>query len=226
MKFLSYNISWSKQSKIDWLFTNKDIDAFIVPECGNSHNVAVPNDYQFYWVGNYDIKGLGVCVSKKHKQVIPSWNNKKLSYAIPIIIADDYLLLAVWPTKIKGVTSDSYIDIFLEILEYYKEYSSQFKTVIIGDCNIISSSKRTGKDNPYPIFDWMKEQGLKSAHHAFLNETYGKESLPTYFHQFKETCKFFIDYAFTNTDIVNYKLYTWDETNRMSDHVPIAIELK
>lgn len=48
MKFLSYNISWSKQSKIDWLFTNKDIDAFIVPECGNSHNVAVPNDYQFY----------------------------------------------------------------------------------------------------------------------------------------------------------------------------------
>lgn len=180
MKFLSYNISWSKQYKIDWLFTNKDIDTFIDAECGNSHNVAVPND----------------------------------------------LLLAVWPTKIKGVTSDSYIDIFLEILEYYKEYSSQFKTVIIGDCNIISSSKRTGKDNPYPIFDWMKEQGLKSAHHAFLNETYGKESLPTYFHQFKETCKFFIDYAFTNTDIVNYKLYTWDETNRMSDHVPIAIELK
>lgn len=61
---------------------------------------------------------------------------------------------------------------------------------------------------------------------TFWYETYGKESLPTYFHQFKETCKFFIDYAFTNTDIVNYKLYTWDETNRMSDHVPIAIELK
>lgn len=226
MKVLSYNISWSKQFKIDWLFTNKGIDAFVVPECANNDNIVVPDNFQFYWVGNYATKGLGVFVSKEHKQIIPDWANPKLSYAIPIIIDDEYLLLAVWPTKVKDGTNDSYVNILLEVLEYYKEYISQFKTVIIGDFNIISSSKRTGKDNPYPIFDWMQEHNLNSAHHEFLNESYGKESLPTYFHQFKETCQFFIDYAFTNADIVNYKLYTWDETNRMSDHVPIAVEIK
>lgn len=226
MKILSYNISWSKQFKIDWLFRHKDASAFVVPECGNANNIVVPDGYHFYWVGNYDIKGLGVFVSNKHKHEIPSWANNNLNFAIPVILDDEYLLLAVWPTKVKDGANDSYIDILLEILEYYKEYISQYKTVIIGDYNIISSSKRTGKDNPYPIFDWMQEHGLKSAHHTFLNESYGKESLPTYFHQFKETCQFFIDYAFINADIADYKLYTWDETNRMSDHVPIMVEVK
>lgn len=42
MKVLSYNISWSKQFKIDWLFTNKGIDAFVVPECANKDNIVVP----------------------------------------------------------------------------------------------------------------------------------------------------------------------------------------
>lgn len=226
MKFFSYNISWSKQSKIDWLFTHKDIDAFIVPECGNSENIVVPDNYQFYWTGNFKNKGLGVFVSKEHKQEIPSWTNLNLSFAIPVIIDDKWLLLAVWPTKIKGVTSDSYVDILLEILEYYKGYILQYKSIIIGDFNIISSSERTGKNSPYLIFDWMQVHDLKSVHHIFLNEAYGKESSPSYYHLFKETSQFFLDYAFTNAEIVNYKLYTWDETNRMSDHVPVVVEIE
>ena len=88
MKILSYNISWSKQFKIDWLFTNKGIDAFVVPECANNDNIVVPDNFQFYWVGNYATKGLGVFVSKEHKQITPDWANPKLSYAIPIIIDD------------------------------------------------------------------------------------------------------------------------------------------
>ena len=42
---------------------------------------------------------------------------------------------------------------------------------------------------------------------------------------YRENSKFFIDYAFTNAEIVDYKLFTWDETNRMSDHVPIMLEV-
>lgn len=72
----------------------------------------------------------------------------------------------------------------------------------------------------------MQEHRLKSVHHSFLNETYGNESLPSYHHQFNEESKFFIDYAFTNAEIVDYKLFTWDESNRMSDHVPIFAEIK
>lgn len=45
MKILSYNISWSKQEKIDWLLEQKGIDAYVVPECGNADNIAVPEGY-------------------------------------------------------------------------------------------------------------------------------------------------------------------------------------
>ena len=47
MKVLSYNISWSKQFKIDRLFNNKGIDAFVVPECANNDNIVVPDNFQF-----------------------------------------------------------------------------------------------------------------------------------------------------------------------------------
>lgn len=60
MKILSYNISWSKQEKIDWLLGQKGIDAYVVPECGNADNIAVPDGYSFFWTGDLDYKGLGL----------------------------------------------------------------------------------------------------------------------------------------------------------------------
>ena len=54
MKILSYNISWSKQEKIDWLLGQKGIDAYVVPECGNADNIAVPEGYSFFWTGDFD----------------------------------------------------------------------------------------------------------------------------------------------------------------------------
>ena len=80
MKVLSYNISWSKQFKIDWLFTNKGIDAFVVPECANNDNIVVPDNFQFYWVGNYATKGLGVFVSKEHKQTCSRYGVIKINF--------------------------------------------------------------------------------------------------------------------------------------------------
>ncbi len=227
MKVLSYNISWFKQEKVDWALAHTDVDAFVLPECANESKTNIPNGYSFYWMGNYDNKGLGVIVNNKRKHIIPSWYNKTLSYAIPILIEDEYLLLAVWPTVVKGKTSNSYIDLLLDILEYYKQYIEQYKTIIIGDYNVISTPNKLqgNKQHSTDIFDWMKQHHLQSAHHATLKEEYGKESSPSYYHQYRENSKFFIDYAFTNAEIVDYKLFRWDETNRMSDHVPIYVDI-
>lgn len=30
---------------------------------------------------------------------------------------------------------------------------------------------------------------------------------------------------FTNSEVKDYKLYSWDESNRMSDHLPIYVEV-
>ena len=53
----------------------------------------------------------------------------------------------------------------------------------------------------------------------------GKESRFTYDHTGKGNFTFFLDYAFTNTEVKDYKLYSWEESNRMSDHLPICVEV-
>lgn len=215
---MSYNVSWCKQEKIDWLIEHQDIDAFVIPECGNEDNIQVPRDTKFFWMGDFATKGLGVIVRKGHKCELAPWHNKTLRYALPIIIDDKYLLLAIWPTKLNK--TDSYIEICLDILNEYENKVSLYPTIIVGDYNIISNQK-TSK----PIFDWMEKHHLYSAHHTFRNEEIGKELQPTYYHQYKETALYFIDYAFTNAEAKNYKLYTWEESNKMSDHVPLMIEI-
>ncbi|MBD9085935.1 MAG: hypothetical protein EGR68_00655 [Prevotella copri] len=225
MKILSYNISWSKQEKIDWLLGQKGIDAYVVPECGNADNIAVPEGYSFFWTGDFDYKGLGVICPDNHKIVLPDWYNENLHYAIPVIFDDEYLLLAVWPTVRKGITSGSYISILLDILEYYKPYINKYKTVVIGDYNVISNPNSFQRKESPKVFAWFEENGLKSAHHTFLHEEIGKESRFTYDHTGKGNCTFFLDYAFTNTEVKDYKLYSWEESNRMSDHLPICVEV-
>ena len=208
---------------------HRGINAFVVPECADKEHISIPDGYNFYWTGQIATKGLGVFVNEECNHCIPSWYDPTLSYAIPVIIENEYLLLAVWPTLDKVNRSQmTYIDLLLEILEHYKEYIAQYKTLIIGDYNIISNPKRKQGNNQRStqIFDWMEQNGLRSAHHSVLNEEYGCESAPTYYHLYKESQPFFIDYAFTNAYIVLYSLYSWDETERMSDHVPIEIEIK
>lgn len=53
----------------------------------------------------------------------------------------------------------------------------------------------------------------------------GKESQFTYDHTGKGNFTFFLDYAFTNTEVKDYKLYSWEKSNRMSDHLPICVEV-
>lgn len=215
---MSYNISWCKQEKIDWLAGHQNVDAFVVPECGDKDNIAVPNGYRFFWMGEYAAKGLGVMVREERKCELASWYDNTLRYALPIIIDDKYLLLAIWPTKKEK--SDSYVDICLSILRAYESKIVSHSTIIIGDYNIISNRKDSKQ-----VFRWMETHDLRSAHHTFCNEEIGKEQRPTYYHQYKETAPFFLDYAFTNTEVKNYKLYTWDESKRMSDHVPLMVEI-
>lgn len=157
--------------------------------------------------------------------MLPDWYNKNLHYAIPVIFDDEYLLLAVWPTVRKGITSGSYISILLEILEYYKPYINRYKTVVMGDYNVISDPNSFQRKESPKVFTWFDENGLKSAHHTFFHEELGKESRFTYDHSGKGDFSFFLDYVFTNSEVKDYKLYSWVEFSQMSDHLPIYVEV-
>ena len=65
--------------------------------------------------------------------------------------------------------------------------------------------------------------GLTSAYHQLKGEALGKETVPTYYHHFRESQKFFIDYTFSSLPLKSYQLGEWDRT--ISDHVPQFIEI-
>lgn len=90
-------------------------------------------------------------VRDEHKCELAPWYNKNLRYALPIIIDDRYLLLAIWPTKLNK--ADSYIDICLDILNEYENKLTLYPTVIIGDYNIISTQKQSKPINAEELED-------------------------------------------------------------------------
>lgn len=216
MKIMSFNVSWCSQEKIDWLISHAGVDIFVVPECAK--NIAVPDDFNFFWIENYDKKGLGILSRKRCRGELPVWYDKNLHYAIPLIVDEKYFLLAVWPTKLRP--ADSYMEKCFQILNCYESKISLFQTMIIGDFNIDSCRK-----NAKFLFEWMHNHKLESIYHIFRNEKLGNENQPTYYHQYKENAGYFIDYAFSNFEVKDYKLFDWNETNRMSDHVPQKVEI-
>ena len=69
----------------------------------------------------------------------------------------------------------------------------------------------------------MDGWGFKSAYHQKTGELLGKESRATYHHLFKEESKFFLDYAFSNVPIKDFRLFEWNK--EISDHVGQLIEI-
>lgn len=72
--------------------------------------------------------------------------------------------------------------------------------------------------------DWLLGQN-KPYINKYKTVVTGKESRFTYDHTGKGNFTSFLDYAFTNTEVKDYKLYSWEESNRMSDHLPICVEV-
>jgi len=73
------------------------------------------------------------------------------------------------------------------------------------------------------ICDFLRNMNLISAYHDMTGETLGNERCATYYHQFKETQPFFIDYTFSSIPLKSYHLGEWDKD--LSDHVPQIIEI-
>ena len=112
----------------------------------------------------------------------------------------------------------------MEVLEEYSTYLKAYPSLIIGDMNCYKGqSGETKKFSIQSIFDYLKGLGYVSAYHQKTGDALGQESVPTYYHHFKENAPFFIDYAFTDIPIKEYCLLPWDR--ELSDHVGQMIEI-
>lgn len=227
MKVVSYNIHDSYAWKIERLL-GLNADILVVPEITCPEDARLPGEYEIKWNGiSYywkfrRWKGLGV-IWRRGVGYIPDWYNPSLYYAIPLIVGD-LLILAIWPTKRKGVTDNKlYPQIAQEIIGEYAPYFMQYRTVVIGDFNCyvnqVDSSEQFGDIRR--IDAMLSSYGLHSVYHEWTGERLGEETCPTYFHHFEPQHPFFLDYAYTNIPVQSFRLFSWD--SEMSDHVGMEL---
>jgi hypothetical protein len=222
MKIIAYNINLSSQEKIDRIL-KYDADVYILPEIACKPRVSLPEGYQMVWTGDIPHKGLGVIWKPSVKVEVPKWFNPKLQYFLPLLI-DGQLIIAAWPTTTEQNKPMRYPQIALSAIQQYAPYIKAHPTIITGDMNCYKGqSGETKQYSIQAIFDTLADMGLTSAYHQMTGEALGKETVPTYYHQFKESHPFFIDYTFSSIPMKSYRLGDWDRN--LSDHVPQFMEI-
>lgn len=222
MKIVTYNISLSTQEKIETVLAY-DADLFILPEMACPSRVTLPEGYRMEWTGDLPNKGLGVIWKTSLKVEVPSWFNPTLQYFLPLMV-DGQLIIAAWPTTTEQNKPMRYPQIALSAIQEYTPYIKQYPTLITGDMNCYKGqSGETKQYSIQAIFDTLADMGLTSAYHQLTGEVLGKETVPTYYHQFKEAQPFFIDYTFSSIPLKSYRLGEWDRNS--SDHTPQFIEI-
>ena len=222
MKILTYNINKSTQEKIEKVLAF-DADLLILPEVACPSKVTLPEDYRMEWMGDFPNKGLGVIWKPKLKVEVPSWFNPALQYFLPLLVGGQ-LIIAAWPTTTEQNKPMKYPQIALSAIQEYAPYIKALPTIITGDMNCYKGqSGETKQYSIQTIFDTLAEMGLSSAYHQWKGEALGEETVHTYYHQFKETQPFFIDYTFSSIPLKSFSLGKWDKD--LSDHVPQFIEI-
>lgn len=108
----------------------------------------------------------------------------------------------------------------MEALQEYEPHLKDRPTIITGDMNCYKGqSGATKQYSIEAIFEYLRSLGYTSAYHDMTCEELGKETIPTFYYQFKENAPFFLDYTFSNSNlkVISYRLLYWDK--ELSDHV-------
>lgn len=110
-------------------------------------------------------------------------------------------------------------------------FISEAGAILAGDFNqSVKFDLRRSPDRHFRrVLNLMDRLGLVSAWHHRLNENFGLEETPTYFHQWRENNAFHIDYVFVpdRIGISAVTLGTYEEfvAAGVSDHVPLIVDL-
>ena len=217
MKIISYNISSYTQEKINQLFDMK-ADVYIVPEIACLDKITIPPEYEMEWNSYCPTKGLGV-IWRKGRGKTAAFFKKELSYAIPIIY-EDIFILGIWPTKLQK--NEKYKDVAMDLLNYYSPYFTS-KTIITGDFNLFCKKDSNHEADLTPINDFLIKHEFESLYHKKYSEEPGSEKAATFFFHNKENQPYFLDYTYANFPAVSYKLK--DFGRDFSDHVGQIVEI-
>jgi hypothetical protein len=205
-------------------------DIAVIPECSQG-SIQSPDGDQFdcRWFGENPKKGLGVLVAEPWR--ILDFREPKSKWIVPMWIGGpfEFLLLAVWTARIKGSEKTSYIGQACQALESHPEWFNRLPVVMCGDfnSNVIWDSVRT--NNHSYLMQFLAERKIVSAYHCFFSEPQGQEKQATHYFYHHENRPYHIDYVFLPeewaTRIEKVKVGGYSEWAKVSDHVPLTVEV-
>ena len=226
MKLLTWNCNLNLAEKFE-ILEPYNCDIFIIQECERLKTNFFPN-YDYFWVGKNEKKGLGILVTKSLKGKISKLNNQNLIYFLPLE-TELINVLGVWAynhraskfgKEFSGFTSSA--------LSFYKKWLVQSSKCILGGDfnNSVLWDKGDKQNNFSNIESFLQNLNFKSVYHDQFNEEYGYEEQPTFFHTKKETKSYHIDFLFLKSiNAKRVELGSYSEWIRFSDHIPLICEV-
>lgn len=133
-------------------------------------------------------------------------------------------VVGVWPWQTSTVKT-SYRQAHVELVRH-RDWILERPTVLLGDFNANASYRG---NNWKDLLELLTSLGLSSAYHRFANQSFGSEKDPTHFHAGDPLCPFHLDYCFVPEawvpHVVNVGIGTYDDWGKISDHVPVVVDL-
>lgn len=265
MKIISWNCNELFRDKLPLILekdskTNLDGDIYVIPECENPDE---PNpkykEYKmlidevfgdYYWVGKYHYKGLGI-FAKENVDMKEIETNGDFEFFKAFRVNDSFNLLAIWvqdKDKEKGL--NPYVEMIHDFFDANTELFDE-NLIICGDLNssaVFNHHHRAKDENGNAkdhtnLNNKFNGKGLYSVYHELSNEESGQESQITFFQSKHLNYQFHLDYVYANkeiiekTDLITKGKTIYDLPNRfeildhwkwvsLSDHLPLVFEFE
>jgi len=227
MKIITWNCCLKLANKFKEIQAlNPDI--LIVQECEE-----LPEDYfpnaKYYWTGHTKTKGIGVVLFNNTAEIDSSFNNK-LDYFLPLNLSNGMRLLATWSFthRAAGRFGEGHLGHVSDAISYYREWLNGAEQAIIsGDFNnSIIWDKGNKESNFKNTNQTLESLGFLSAYHDLTKEAFSEEKCPTLFHTKNREKTYHIDYIYLKgLEAIQVDVGSYDEWIKLSDHVPVVVEL-
>lgn len=211
-------------------------DIMIIPECENENKLKfddlIPRPNDFIWYGENDNKGIGIFSYSGYKFNLLERHNPKYRFILPIEITgkNTFYIIAVWAmNERKNNYEQRYIGQVWSGLNYYIDLLEK-DILIVGDFNWnkIWDNEKWLTGNLSQIVEFLSNYNISSVYHTINNESFGKETQPTFYLQRKIEKPYHIDYCFIKNRMIrsgiDINIGEYDSWINFSDHMPVVID--
>lgn len=235
MKLITWNCGGAFRKKFEAV-SELNGDIYVIQECEDPKK-CTSKKYQDWssnhlWIGDNKNKGLGVFAKPEIELKPLDWSSifkdHTVKYFLPCRVHDSFNLLGVW-THYNNSPNFGYMGQFWKYLQINK--SKMNSIVIAGDFNSNSIWDQWDRWwNHSDVIKDLQESNILSLYHEFYQETQGKETIPTFYHQRKIEKPYHIDYFFASHEFTqglkSFEIGSQESWLNLSDHMPILIDLQ